>query len=207
MKLYYGSRACQRSIDQTSFDLIKNLVLMQPGDTQTLNDIIVFDVPRSGIMRPGSALHFQVELGTRGEQISIKAFHRLKTLAKYELRHPLNSTSFNRIELVDEEVTTNHHLLRRDQSAFSDLCVLMDRIQHTVFSIGKQVTYTFQRRWKYPYTAESQTGWFLNQVDYQISVDGEFDEDAALFIATMNLPSTFVQSNRYPFILTSRCFE
>lgn len=207
MKLYYGSRACQRSIDQTSFDLIKNLVLMQPGDTQTLNDIIVFDVPRSGIMRPGSALQFQVELGTRGEDISIKALHRLKTLAKYELRHPLDLTSFNRIEIVDEEVTTNHHLLRRDQTAFSDLCVLMDRIQHTVFSSGKKVVYTFQRRWKYPYVTDYESGWFLNQVDYQISVEGEFEVSEALFIVTMNLPSLFVQSDHHPFILTYRCLE
>lgn len=207
MKLWYGSRRNPRGIDDVAFRLIKDLVLSQPGDTRTLTDIVVFDIPRSGIMRSGSFDKFQVELGTRGEFISVKAFARQKTLAKYDLRYPLNHASFNGIEIVDEQVVLNQHLLRRDQAAFSDLSVLMDRITHTVFCGGKKITYSFQRRWRYPYKVDHSTEWFLGSHDYQVFVEGDFGVNEALEIATFNLPSAYSGNHSHPFILTYRCFE
>lgn len=207
MKVWYGSRRSQRGIEDVAFRLIKDLVLSQPGDTRTLSDIIVFDVPRTGIMRPGNYDRFQVELGTRGESISIKAFSRQAILAKYELRSPLNSASFNAIEVEDEQMVINQHLLRRDQAAFSDLVVLMDRITHTVFCGGKRVTYTFQRRWRYPYRVENTTEWLLGNQDFQVIVEGDFGVNEAVEIATMNLPSTYFTHHPHPFIMTYRCSE
>lgn len=207
MKVWYGSRRSQRGIDDVAFRLIKDLVLSQPGDTRTLTDMVVFDVPRSGIMRPGPYERFQVELGTRGEFISVKAFIHQKTLAKYELRSPLNNTSFNGIEIEEEEMVFNNHLLRRDQAAFSDLFVLMDRVTHTVFCGGKRITYTFQRRWRYPYRVDDNTEWYLGDHDYQVFIEGEFGVNEAVDIVTLNLPFPYFGPHPHPFIMTYRCSE
>lgn len=205
--LCYGSRTRQRGIDEISFRLIHDLVTSQPGETQTLCDNVVFDVPRSGITRPGTALFFRVELGTRGESISIKAFHRLKTLAKYELRYPLNRASFNSIEIIDEQVDVNNYLLRREQSTFSDMSVVTDRKKHFILCDGKQLTYTFQKRWIYPFVRDNDSGWYLGNTFYEIRVEGDFTANELVGIARTNLPDAYKGADTNPFVCVHRCCE
>lgn len=205
--LQYGSRTRQCGIDDVSFRLIRDLVLSQPGDTQTLSDKVVFDVPRSGVMRPGTAQFFRVELGAHGETITVKAFHRLKTLAKYELRYPLTQSSFNSIEVVDEQVELNNHLLRRDQSTFSDLSVITEGVKHTVFCGGKELTYTFQKRWIYPFIRDNDSGWYLGNTYHEIRVEGDFTVNEFVDVARINLPDVYKGSHPNPFICIYRCSE
>lgn len=204
MKVYYGNRSTRRGVDDVAFRMIRDLVMAQPGETKALPDIVVFDVPRSGITRPGVHEKFKLEIGTRGESISVKALTRQKTLARYELRHPLKSTSFNHVEVVDEEWVCDRHLLRRDQAAFSDVAVLMDRTTHSIFCGGKKMTYLFERRWGYPFTDSLDEGaWFLGCSDFLISVEGEYSVEEAIEAFKLNLPKAYDPS----LIMTYRCYE
>lgn len=191
----YGSRLGDSVVDEDTFGIVSALVLCHPGTTEHLPDVVEFNVPASAIQRPGALSHpkFAFQVDAHGRSVACRAVSNRSMRALFEIREPAPHLAFDHVSVFHQTVHVNAHLLRREQSAFSCVSVLTDRVVHTVRAHDRDVTFTMHKRWVYPFqrqNSEDGISYFRHAV-HEISFETGDDVPTSVLksIIIFNLPS------------------
>jgi hypothetical protein len=188
----YGSQLGDSVIDADTFEIIKALVLCHPGETRSgLPDIIDFSVPVSSIQRPNASEAYRFLIDSRGHEVHCEAVSSRKLAARFEIERPLSHDAFDHVSVYTQHTEFDSHLLRREQPLYSNFSLLTDRVIHTVKADGKDVTFTIQKRWVYPFKSATGEGLtyfkhFVHEVFFE--VEGLISSSALKSIIQFNSP-------------------
>ena len=184
-RVTFGCSLSPHYIDYNAYELLTSLIRLPPSDSIKLCDLVVFDVG------PGSKVFSDIHCVLPTTLTTTHSTIR-KTLTINSTS--VKRTSFDRIQIHDENVIENNTLLK-PTSRFSDLQFIMDRYLVTMNGWDHKCKYYIGQRWACPYKDidHPQYSYFKGPPVYEITLllDGHVDTTTILKIVNSNLPRVY----------------
>ena len=184
-RVTFGCSLSPNYIDYTAYDLLTSTIQLLPSDSTKLCDIIVFDVETG--LKVFSDIHCVLPSTIITTNSTIRNTITLKN-------SQVKKTSFDRIQIYDEDVVENSTLLK-PTSRFSDLQFIMNRHLITMTGWGHECSYYIGQTWKCPYkdVDEPNYSYFKGPPVYEITLvlNENVDTHTLLEIVNSNLPRVY----------------
>lgn len=193
-RVRFGGRCTPDFLTAKHADLLWEMISLPPSELSFLPDCVVYTVPAVMIHTPTTMTEFSVVSDFKGSSSQLVAKRPTETKVVYVISNAFDPHEFDRVTIYHEELNKDKYLLYPD-AVHSGCSILTERVQAHQIGWGKEVVFSYYKRWVCPLIDDSKEVsdlYFKHSVpEIEMTVRGHLNHRIVLNILAANLPRCY----------------